>query len=156
MSTLVQPERQTTTAHPLDPLNGDEIRHATRLFRTLTEAPDSTRFALVLLDEPTRAEQRAHADGQEVDRRVRVVTVDRAGGPSLDAILSLTAGTLLGKSTVDPRTQGQPPVLVEEFDFVEQLVKADPTWRVAVERRGITDIDLVQVDPVSSGRFDHP
>jgi primary-amine oxidase len=156
MSTLVQSERQTTTAHPLDPLTAEEIRRATHLFRTLTDAPASTRFALILLDEPTRAEQRAHAAGQEVDRRVRVVTVDRAGGRSLDATLSLTAGTLLRQSTVDPRTQGQPPVLVEEFDFVEQLVKADPTWRAAVERRGISDIDLVQVDPVSSGRFDHP
>ena len=156
MSTLVQSERHTTTAHPLDPLSAEEIRRATRLFRGLAEAPGSTRFALVLLDEPTRSEQRAHAAGAEIDRRVRLVTVDRAGGPSLDVILSLTTGTFITKSVVDPRTQGQPPVLIEEFDFVEQLVKADPTWRAAVERRGVTDIDLVQVDPVSSGRFDHP
>ncbi len=156
MSTLVQSERHTTTAHPLDPLSAEEIRRATQLFRELAEAPGSTRFALVLLDEPTRSEQRAHAAGAEIDRRVRLVTVDRAGGPSFDVILSLTTGTFITKSVVDPRTQGQPPVLIEEFDFVEQLVKADPTWRAAVERRGVTDIDLVQVDPVSSGRFDHP
>ena len=51
---------------------------------------------------------------------------------------------------------GQPPVMLEEFIKCEAVVKADPGWRAAMHRRGLTDkdIELVQVDPFSSGFFD--
>ncbi len=51
---------------------------------------------------------------------------------------------------------GQPPVMLEEFFKCEAVVKADPGWRAAMVRRGLTDkdIELVQVDPFSSGFFD--
>ena len=39
---------------------------------------------------------------------------------------------------------------------VGDIVKADPGWRGAMKRRGLTDrdIELVQVDPFSAGYFD--
>ncbi|MCW2756562.1 MAG: Histamine oxidase 1, partial [Nocardioidaceae bacterium] len=142
--------------HSLDPLGPEEILAACRLFRDLADLPSSSRFALVLLDEPTRRELRDAESGAVVDRRVRLVTVDRDGGESVDGVVSLTHGTLLRRSTIDPVTQGQPPVIVEEFEEVEEIVKGDPAWRAAVRARGVTDLDLVQVDPVSAGRFELP
>ena len=39
---------------------------------------------------------------------------------------------------------------------VDEIVKADPGWRAAMARRGITDIDLVCPCPLSAGAFDIP
>lgn len=142
------------TTHALDPLTAEEITRATTLFRDLSPAGPAARFALVLLEEPTRAELAAYRDGVVPDRRARLVTVDRDGGPSLDGVVSLTTGELVRVRTVDPVTGGQPPVLVEEYEEVEEIVKADPAWQAAVRARGVERIDLVQVDPVSAGRFD--
>ena len=46
--------------------------------------------------------------------------------------------------------------MIEEFARCEKIVKADPDWRRAVMRRGLSEaeLELVQVDPFSSGFFD--
>ena len=51
---------------------------------------------------------------------------------------------------------GQPPIIIEEFFKVGDIVKADAGWRNAMRRRGLDDaaIALVQVDPFSAGYFD--
>ncbi|HHO3355509.1 TPA: hypothetical protein ACRURK_001529 [Legionella pneumophila] len=50
---------------------------------------------------------------------------------------------------------GKPLILIEDFQKCEQIVKADPTWRAAMEKRGLNDeqIDKIQVDAFSADPF---
>jgi primary-amine oxidase len=47
----------------------------------------------------------------------------------------------------------QPLVLVEEYDEVPKIVKADPRWLEAMKKRGIRDVSKVWVDTWASGAF---
>jgi primary-amine oxidase len=73
------------------------------------------------------------------------------------AVVDLASRTVCGWREHPTKTfpYGQPPVIVEEFFKVGEIVKADAGWRRAVQRRGLSDseIDLVQVDPFSAGYF---
>jgi primary-amine oxidase len=49
---------------------------------------------------------------------------------------------------VDPAVDGQPPILLEEYVLVDEIVKTDPEWLAAMARRGLTDVDLLRRVPV--------
>jgi primary-amine oxidase len=136
------------TAHPLEPLTAEEIEAAWRIL----DLPGTARCCLLMLHEPPKAEVAAYAPGGDLDRRAFVVVLDKSTGRVSEAVVSVTHGRV--DSLVDrPEDDGQPPLLVEEILGVERVVKADPGWVAAVRRRGIEEVELVQVDPFSAGNF---
>lgn len=139
-------------AHPLEPLTEAEIEAACSILREKRPLPDTARFALVLLQEPDKAEVRAFDAGDAIDRRAFIVVLDKADGSFSEAVVSITYRRIDSWEPVPPDS-GQPSMLLEELFAVEEIVKADPDWRAAVRRRGVTNIDLVQVDPFSAGNF---
>lgn len=147
----------TAPAHPLDPLSGPEIAAARAILMAERALPASTRFATLQLDEPPKAEIAAWTPGRPLRRRAFAVTIDSVTGAVHEALVDLDAGAVLGFVTRDTRAApyGQPPVIIEEFFKAGDIVKADPGWRAAMTRRGLTDaeIELVQVDPFSAGYF---
>jgi primary-amine oxidase len=46
--------------------------------------------------------------------------------------------------------------MIEEFFLVPEIVRADPGWREAMTKRGITRFEDVQIDPWSAGHFGFP
>jgi primary-amine oxidase len=146
--------------HPLDPLTSEEIAAACGLVRAAAAAPDHCRFPIVRLEEPTKAELTAHAGGQVLPRKAFVVSLDIASGESVELVVDLGRAEIVDRKVVPNREApyGQPPVTLEDFFRCDATVKADPGWRNAMRRRGLTDkdIELVQIDPFSSGFFDLP
>jgi primary-amine oxidase len=143
-------------SHPLDRLTADEIRAARTLFAKADLLGESTRFALLGLEEPDKAEVLAFQPGDAIDRRVRAVLIDLATGKSHSALASLTRGEVESVVPIDPAVDGQPPILLDDFIAVEEIVKSDPGWCEAMARRGVTDLDLVRPCPLSAGVFDIP
>ena len=141
-------------AHPLDRLSAAEIEAARRLFDEQGLLTPTTRFALLALEEPTKAQVLAFRPGDEMDRRVRAVLLDVATGEAGTVVASLTRGQIDERTRIDPAVDGQPPILLEEFIAVDEIVKADPGWRAAIARRGLTDLDLIRPCPLSAGDFD--
>jgi len=142
--------------HPLARLTADEIRAARALLDRHDLLGPTVRFALLALEEPPKEVVLAYTPGDEVDRQVRAVLLDVATGESRTVVASLTHGEIRSVVRHDPGRDGQPPVMLEEFAAVDEIVKADPGWRAAMERRGITDLDLVRPCPLSAGNFDLP
>jgi primary-amine oxidase len=138
--------------HPLEPLTAAEIETATGCLREVRRLPESARFALVILQEPAKEEVKAFRPGDGLDRRAFVVVLDRGSGRFYEAVVSVTHGRVESWEEA-PADSGEPMLLLEEVIAVEEIVKADPGWRAAVNRRGIADVDLVQVDPFSAGNF---
>jgi primary-amine oxidase len=150
-STLEQQVR--SSAHPLDRLSADEIDTARRIVDEQGLLSPTTRFALLALDEPPKEQVLAFRPGDRIDRRVRALLLDVATGAVRSVVVSLTKGAIDIDVRVDPAVDGQPPILLEEFIAVDEIVKADDGWRAAMARRGVVDLDLVRPCPLSAGDF---
>jgi primary-amine oxidase len=142
--------------HPLQRLSADEIRAAKALLDDHGLVSATTRFALLGLEEPDKMTVLGHRPGDPVDRQVRAVLLDLATGDTRIVVASLTRRVIDVVEHVDPVTDGQPAILLEELMTVDEIVKADAGWRAAMERRGITDLDLVRPCPLAAGNFGIP
>ncbi len=142
--------KETAQRHPLDPLGAEEVGAAVRALRTHGPASDHLRFVSVNLHEPAKTELEGDGAGNIPDRRAFIIVLDLACHRVLEAIVSLRDETLL---SCEERRGVQPGIIIEEFILCENAVKADPRWRAALARRGITEFDKAIVDPWSAGAY---
>jgi primary-amine oxidase len=139
--------------HPLDPLSADEMAAACAIATNARPLGDQVRFPIVVRQEPTKDVMRAWRPGDRWDRRVELLVLDRAEGVLSEVVVSLTSGTVVSWRDVPGH---KPPLLFGEALDAIVAVKADPRWQEAVRRRGITDLDQVQIDPWPAGNFGIP
>ncbi len=138
--------------HPLDPLSADEIRASARVVREANPTSSVLAFALVALAEPAKDEVVAFVPGDPFERRAKVVVLDRATGRTFEGTVSI------GRSSLDSwrSVPGvQPPIMREEMAFAAEAARRDRRFARALRRRGIDDLDRVQIDPLAAGSFDH-
>jgi len=134
-----------------DPLSPDELGRARDLI--LASHPELGRpsFPSLVLEEPDRLAAVRGAQAEQVGRRARATVLDRDTGRIVEVLVDLSGGEVERSTDV---TQGQPPLMVDEYGIVERVAKEAPDFRAALARRGIRDLDLVQIDPVMAGS--HP
>jgi primary-amine oxidase len=144
--------------HPLAPLDGDEILEARRLVgqsgRAAVAAED-LRFAYVGLCDPPKDLVRAVDRGEAVpaDRRVRLVLLQSPEASVVEAVVSVTRGEIDRWEVVDGV---RPPLQMEEAIGVLAALWEHPEWNDALDRRGVADRSLVQIDPWPAGCFGIP
>ena len=136
--------------HPLDPVSASEYRAGRQLLAAAGLVGDAVRFAYYGLDEPHKADV---LDGQAPDRRLRAFLIDTASGRSTDVVVSLTRQEVVSCRVLDPRTDGRLPILNQDFAVTEEAVRADPQWRAAMARRGLTDVSKIRLCPLTAGWF---
>jgi primary-amine oxidase len=141
--------------HPLSPLDRDEILAARQIVFDSGRVAiplENVRFAYVGLFDPPKAVVHAYDRGEDVaiERRVRFILVM---GPEADAVevaVSLTTGQVdRWVEVADVR----PALSIEEAIGVIVALRNNADWNAALERRGITDTSLVQIDPWPAGNF---
>ena len=140
--------------HPLDPLTGAEIEAARAILVEAGLLGESVRMPMLLPHEPEKDEVAAWSPGESFERRVEVTLLDVATGAVAEAVVSITAASVLEHRRLDPTSPpyGQPQYLFEEYDRAADLVKASPEWRGAMIRRGLEDrIDLAFCSPLAPG-----
>ncbi|WGW11034.1 primary-amine oxidase [Saxibacter everestensis] len=158
MSIATDPKTAATT-HPLSRLTADELTANREVVEQAGLLNAGTRFMLVSLAEPAKPAVLGFDNSDDkplIDRRVGTVLMDRGTGEVTEVIVSLTERRLVSTRTVDVTAEGQPPIIAEEFELVERLLRQDPGWVAAMERRGITDVSLVRISALSAGCFDIP
>jgi primary-amine oxidase len=153
-------QSQTMTAghavaavHPLARLTAEEIDQTSRVCIDAGLVDETTRFAYLGLEEPAKADVLQWTTGDPVNRRVRAFLLDVATGAGRDVVISLTDQTIVKVRDLDPLVDGHPPILLEEFMLVDEIVKNDRAWVAAMANRGITDVSLVRPCPLSAGAF---
>ena len=144
-------EPTATPGHPLDRLTADEI-DAVRGLLAPSLTP-TTRFAYVGLLEPAKPEVLAWRPGDPFSRNVRALLLDTATGVGRDVVVSLSEGAVVGDRTVDGPTEGQLPILEEEFGLMDAICTADERWTTALTARGLDPADVRTV-PLSAGSYD--
>ncbi|MCR2817494.1 primary-amine oxidase [Microbacterium sp. zg.Y1090] len=140
-------------SHPLDRLTSSEIQANRDIVLGAGFDDATTAFMLVNLIEPDKA---AVLEGSAHDRRVGNVVMDRVTGAVHEVTVDLVARAVVGQREVDVIAEGQPPIVEDEFERVEHLLRAEPQWVAAMARRGIEDVSLVRISALSAGRFGLP
>ena len=128
--------------HPLDPLDNAEIGVAVETVRAAKKLPEGVFFPYVALKEPPKAEVLAWKQGKAFRREAFITVYDRTANLLADTVIDLKKGRVVSWT---PRPGEQPNVMLEEFDKFPAVVKADPAWRAAMQKRGL-DPDTVWVD----------
>ncbi|HEV2258710.1 MAG TPA: primary-amine oxidase, partial [Streptosporangiaceae bacterium] len=134
--------------HLLDPLTAEEIEAACRILKRDRGLAASARFVYVTLAEPAKDAVLRHRPGDAFDREAHIVLRERAEGTTYEAVVSITAGEVRLWREV-PGVQ--PAIMLEEFMATEAAVRKDARWQEAMRRRGVTDFDMVMIDPWSVG-----
>ena len=68
-------------------------------------------------------------------------------------VVSLTRRQVVSRRVLDPRADGQVPILDQDFATAEEVVRADPEWRAAMARRGLDDVTSIRACPLTAGSF---
>lgn len=139
-----------SASHPLEPLSGDEIRAAVDVVRATGRVTDAGRFSTVVLDEPSKEVVAAYRPGDPVERRARVVIVPGPECSVTEAVVDLETGQVVAW---DERGDMRPALLFEESLNAIIALHGHAGFRDAMHKRGIIDLDKVQVDPWPTGNF---
>jgi primary-amine oxidase len=147
-------------AHPLDPASAAEYLAGRLILAAAGLLGESVRFAYYGLDEPAKEEVLAgtgwaagRSSPSQPDRRLRAFLIDVRTGESSDVVVSLTSGQVVNRRVLDPRIDGQVPIITGDFATAEEIVRADPQWRAAMARRGLTDVTKIRTCPLTAGSF---
>jgi len=138
------------TLHPLEPLTAEEIAVAVQIVRAERNLHERVRFASVNLNEPAKEVVLNYKTGMSIERAAFIILLDNTDGATYEAVVSISEGHVLSWKHI-PGVQ--PSIMTDEFFECEQLLKAHPEFQAALRKRGITDFDLVMVDPWSAGNY---
>jgi primary-amine oxidase len=140
-------------SHPLDPLTPDEIRKAANIVRAAHDLGRGMLFETITLREPDKALVRDLRPGAALPREAFVCGFDRTNGRVYEAHVDLSADAVVDwRHVPDVR----PRILFDDIKLVGEVARADPRFRAALAKRGITNIERVQVDPWSAGNYGLP
>lgn len=135
--------------HPLDGLTAAEMLRVTEILRAAGEADERTRYPLIELIEPPKADVLAWSEGDPEPRRALVHLVGEAGFRT--AVVDITGGAV---ETAGPAA-GQPMVLFEEFTGAMDAALAHPEMVAGLARRGLTPADVFCL-PLTAGNYPTP
>jgi primary-amine oxidase len=138
--------------HPLDPATAEEYLAGRQILADAGLLGETARFAYYGLEEPGKDQ----VLGGSPDRRLRAFLIDVATGESADVVVSLDEDKVVSRRVLDPRSDGRVPILIEDFIVAEEIVRADPDWREAMARRGLTDVTKIRACPISAGSYGVP
>jgi primary-amine oxidase len=136
---------------PLAPLSPDEIVQVVEIIRGSEQVPKHPRFVTVTLREPARDIVAKHAPDKPFPREAFVVLLDNATGLALEVIVALREKKVGGLKRLPHGVQ--PAIMADEFVECEAAVKRSPEFQAALKKRGVTDVELVMVDPWSAGIY---
>jgi primary-amine oxidase len=149
---MAAPAQAPPATHPLEQLTADEVTAVRTVLEGAGLVADSTRFVYVGLQEPAKDELYG---GGTPERRVRVLLHDVTRPAARDVVVAPARGEIVSDRALDAATDGQLPVLDEEFALVEEVLATDERWLAALDARGL-DVADVRVAPLSAGVFEYP
>lgn len=133
------------TAVP-EPLTAAEIEAAVAAVRASGRIGDTARFATVALAEPPKGDDAA-------ERRARLVVVPGPEADVVEAIVAVGSGEVRSWEAVPGM---RPGLLFEEAFGAIVALQDHAGWREAMARRGIEDMEQVQIDPWPTGSWGLP
>lgn len=147
----IQEEVAQKVLHPLEPLTASEIKDAISIVRKAKGLGSEAKFQQAGLHEPAKDLVLNFKKGDPINRESYMVILDRNTNKTYEAVVSITNRQVT--SWIEVEQGQQASFILEEYSALERIVKNDPEFQRAAKKRGVTDMDLVAVDPWSAGYF---
>ncbi len=141
-------EGTALTAHPLDPLSADEVRATAAILRRDQDVSTLWRFAMIELQEPSKATVTSWRSGDDIPRRSVAVCWDKETNQTYQGIVDLVADEV-ESWTHQPGVC--PNFTVDEYHDCDEAMRQHPEVVERLNGRGITDMSLVLFDVWSYG-----
>ncbi|HUN98633.1 MAG TPA: primary-amine oxidase [Bradyrhizobium sp.] len=139
----------TPATHPLDPLSQQELASTLSVLKAAGHVDDKTRFVFVSLHEPHKSAVLKWRPGDPVTRESFVII--KQGKQTYEGIVDVS-----GQKVVSWReVKGVQPALLiyDELANLNDIMRANPDWQVAMRKRGFDKFDKVICLPFSTGYF---
>ena len=136
--------------HPMDPLSAEEFGRVKEVLKTAGHVDDNTRYPLITLLEPPKAEVLGWRQGGDFSRRARLVV--RQGAKVFAAAVDLKAGKVL---SWEEKSGAQSSVMLEEWAEAQEIVATNAEVQERLRARGL-DPAKVYCPPISQGYFGTP
>ena len=133
--------------HPLDPLTADEIGAAAALVKAQPGVTERWRFASIDLKEPRK--QALSNPERPPAREAEIVGWNREDGAAFKGVVSLTEERVLSWNPLLPGEHT--PMTPDEFHEIDAVLRNEPGVVEALNKRGVTDMDLVLFDTWAYG-----
>ena len=138
--------------HPLEMLSTEEISLAYEIYKTSEGYDEATHFSQISLVEPTKEFLKDFKPGDPFEREVKLIGRDSALDGGFVATINLSNKTL----NVDRvSNSAQVQYTVQDIFTAMTLLKEHPDYQAAMKKRGITDMEKVQIDPWPAGGIVH-
>jgi len=136
--------------HPLAALTADDVTVAVEVAKATGRLIDKPLFAYVGIQEPDKETVRNHTPGDPFDRQLRLVIVNGPDASVIEAVVSVTERAVRSWEVLEGT---RPALLIEEAIRAIRALRESPDWQAALARRGIVDVEQVQIDPWPAGSF---
>ena len=140
--------------HPLDPLSVEEIDRAVAIVRTDDNLGENPLFETIVLREPDKDQILNYRPENQVPREAFLVALNPKSGGVYEFVVSLDTDEVL---TSEHITGVQPAFIFGDYETnflqFESKIKHDPRFVEALNKRGITNPDLVMIDPWPISNF---
>ena len=139
--------------HPLEQISSDEINIAVDLCRSYEGFDENALFINISLVEPEKEFVRNYKQGDDCPRNLKIRGIDSNEDGGFVAIVDLKANKVDSLKRVSEKAQVT--YSLAEVFMATELTKADERYQEALKKRGITDLDMVQIDPWPAGGVIH-
>ena len=138
--------------HPLDQITSEEINKAVDLCKSHQDFCEETVFISISLIEPDKDLLRKGSD-VELSRKLKIRGIDSNSDGGFESILDITNNQIISLDRVS--NDAQVTYSMAEVFMAQELTKANKDYQEALEKRGITDLELIQIDPWPAGGIVH-
>ncbi len=140
--------------HPLDPLSVEEIDRAVAIVNEEADLGDRLLFETITLSEPEKDLVLNYQSDDFVPREAFIVVLNPENGEVHELLVSLDNNQLIESEHIP----GVQPSFIfgdHETNFLQfdQKIKSDPRVIEALNKRGITNSELVMIDPWPISNF---
>ena len=139
--------------HPLEQISAEEIDNAVKLCRSFEGFDENALFVNISLVEPEKEFVRNYKQGGDCPRNLKIRGIDSNEDGGFVAIIDIKANKITSLDRVPQNAQVT--YSMAEVFMTQELTKSDERYQEALEKRGITDLDLVQIDPWPAGGIVH-
>lgn len=133
--------------HPLDPLSKVELEIVVASLKSHFQNSQQYLIAMVQVEEPSKPELAKFKSGIPVQRAARVTVLDKKNNEVHECVVTVD-GKILSTKVING---AKAPILSIESEKAVAAVKADSRVIAALQKRGIDDVALVQMETWSIG-----
>ncbi|MEC7830737.1 MAG: primary-amine oxidase, partial [Pseudomonadota bacterium] len=139
--------------HPLDQISAEEINTAVDICKSCKDFDEEAVFINISLVEPEKEFVRTYKKGEEFPRLFKIRGIDSNADGGFVAIADMRANKISSLTRVS--NESQVSYSLAEIFMAQELTKANKDYQEALKKRGVSNLDLIQIDPWPGGGIVH-